>query len=50
MGLTTFATVVLGTIAIAAVRGHAAPTMIASIIAYNLAGLALGYILSINAK
>ena len=48
--MTTFFTVVLGTISIAAMRGHASSEMIAWIVAYNLGGLALGAILSKMAK
>jgi len=48
--MNTFLSVVLGTIAIAAARGHAKPTMIAQIVAYNLGGVALLYTLSLAAQ
>ena len=50
MGFTTFLAVVIGTIGIAAARGHATPSVIFWIVTYNVFGLMLGYALSVAAK
>ena len=50
LGLTTSGAVVLGTIGLAAMRGHASKDLICWILAYNIFGLALGYGISALAK
>ena len=50
LGITTFVSVVLGTISLAFIRGHATLQVICWIFVYNVIGMVLGYAASVAAK